>query len=88
MQDRCNLLPDFSAVYILVSHDFFDYQKIEVMYVGMTTSVRSRLKYPHPIEKRYGSHLSCYVMKTQEHSTLEVDFIKRYKPVFNKAHNG
>lgn len=89
MQDRCqNSLPTCSAVYLLVNHNAIDYDSIEVIYVGKTNNICSRLKYPHPIERKYGTYLSVYVLRTDEHDSLESAFIKRYNPKFNIQHNG
>lgn len=89
-QDRCNQnsLPTHSAVYLLVNHNANHYDNIEVVYVGKTNNIASRLKYPHPIEKKFGTYLSAYVLQTNEHDELESLFIKRYNPKFNIHHNG
>ena len=89
MQDRCSKsVPKIKGIYCLVAHDIFDYRKITVVYVGKTINACSRLKYPHPAEHEYGSYLSAYILESNEIDQLEVDFIKRYRPLLNIQHNG
>lgn len=88
-QERCNQIRlEGKFIYVLLSHDFLQYQKIQVVYVGKTRDPKNRLAHPHPAERRYGSSLSCYAMQCDDIDTMEIDFIKRYKPLLNNQHNG
>lgn len=89
MQDRKNqTLTNDSAVYVLVEHHPRYYDQVKVIYVGMTTNMNSRLKYPHPAERQYGTYLNCFAMETDIPLELEKEFIKRYRPLLNIQHNG
>ena len=91
MQDRCSKsLPTLSAVYCLVDWliDCPYREQIKVLYVGKTTNISSRLKYPHPIEVRTNETLWAYVLITDDIDRLEVEFIRRYRPLLNKQYNG
>lgn len=71
----------------MVSHDFLRYERIQVVYVGMTKNMNSRLKWPHPAETKMDCYLDCYAIKTDNPGPLEVEFIKRYRPFLNVQHN-
>jgi excinuclease UvrABC nuclease subunit len=89
MQDRCNdTVPEIPGIYCFVDSDPVT-NKCEVVYVGKSTNFASRLKYPHTIESRTRNcFLLCFIQPSEEIDLLEIDFIKRYRPKFNKHHNG
>lgn len=79
-------LPKKSAVYCLIMVDYTG--EFYMYYVGKTTDISQRLKYPHSVEAKIYEVLDAYVLFTQDIDRLEIEFIKRYRPILNKQHNG
>lgn len=91
VSDRVNgRIPTCSGIYCFIVHNIFE-QTCSVQYVGKSANFASRLKYPHPIEKHIEDSqgwVGVYIQKTTNQDELEIDFIRRYRPLLNIQHNG
>jgi excinuclease UvrABC nuclease subunit len=86
-QDRCNnVIPEVPGIYCMVLPELEG--TCRIMYIGKSSNFKSRLKYPHSIETKWDQCFLCYIMRTLDYDSLEIEFIKRYRPELNKQHNG
>lgn len=85
---RNNKLPTTPCIYCIIEINGSMPDDCEVIYIGMTTKMSSRLTYPHPVERKVLGSTAIYFQLSDDIHGDEIEFIKRYRPKFNNRHNG
>lgn len=91
---RCNnLTPKVSGIYCFIHLNIYS-KKRKVVYVGKSCDLSVRLKPWHKVEhvyrnqcREFGDTLLLKIMPTDDYHTKEIEYIKRFKPLFNVCHN-
>ncbi len=87
-------LPYTSCVYAVIVTEVWNSAATPVVvYIGSTNDLRHRVRGERHIYKRLLSLTKSYIVNmayktTRNYKSLEVEMIKKYRPRFNKTHNG
>ena len=88
--DRVNKkIPVQSGVYCFVRYDSIN-SISQIVYVGKSCNLSVRLKPCHKIENRFDKKLGClfcFILLTNDHDSIEIDYIKKFSPIYNIQHN-
>lgn len=67
-----------------------NYRISQVVYVGKSKNLSIRLRQIHRVENEFNDKdywLRCYALFTDRQDTIEIEYIKKYTPIYNVQHN-
>jgi excinuclease UvrABC nuclease subunit len=81
--------PRVPGIYAFISCNYFTKEK-KVVYIGKLIDLSVRLKLSHKVEQIGAGEDSFFMVKimiTDDYNEKEIEYIKRFKPLYNVQHN-